>query len=568
MTKYIFFFIFLSIQVFGQKKILKIFDSNNNKLIAKTFYSDSLSAISFTNNFITSKNITGYITANYDSVYADSVANLYYFLNLGKKYFWKKISFKVPDNILRKSSVKQRTFTNKKINQKKLQHEINKILTYTENNGYPFAILKLDSVTFNNNFISANLVLKKNNYISINDIKINGNIKTSKKFLLKYLDIKKGNIYSEKNIKKIDSRLRNLNFISQKKPLQIYFFKDSANINLYLNKKNANKFNGMLGFLPDNKLGKINLTGELNLHLVNTFKHAEEIIFNWQKIEALSQELNTEILLPYFLNTNAGIKAKFNLLKKDTTYINTNPHISVLYYFSGNNYVNIFYEQKKSSLISTYGFDNLTVLPDYADFTTNIYGFGITTNNLDYLYNPRKGVFVNISLGSGIKNIRKNSKINSNLYDNITLKTKTYQGKSNIYLYYPIYRNFVIKYRNSSGLIKSDNLFLNELFQIGGITTIRGFDEKSIFVSKYTISSIELRYLFELNSAVYGFFDYCNYEQKLSKTINDNPYGFGLGVDFETKVGIFTINYALGSQKNNAIALNSAKIHFGYVNRF
>ena len=323
----------------------------------------------------------------------------------------------------------------------------------------------------------------------------------------------------------------------------------------------------MLGFLPDNKLGKINLTGELNLYLINPFKHDEEIIFNWKKLEPLSQELNSELSLPYLLNTNFGLKAKFDLLKKDTTYLNTNPYLSALYYFSANNYVNIFFENKSSSLISSYGFENITVLPEYADFSTNLYGFGIFANNFDYFYNPRKGTLINISIGTGEKTILKNSKINKNLYDNILLKSNSLQAKSEFNFYIPIYNNFILKYRNSSGIIKSNNLFKNELYQLGGISTIRGFDEKSIFASSYTISSAEIRYLFEQNSAVYTFVDYCYYENKINNS-NDSPFGFGVGVNFDTQIGIFTIDYALGSQQNNAIMLNSAKIHFGYLNRF
>ncbi len=568
MNKLIILFIFFSVSAISQNKTLKIIDSSNDKLITKKTFADSLLLNNFTTDFLIKKNIDGYISASYDSIYCDSLVN-YYYLNLDKKYFWKKMSFKnIPDYILRKASVKQKTFTEKKINPQKLQIEINKIINYYENNGYPFVSVKLDSVIITDNFISANLIVDKNNLITINKININGNTKTSKNFIYKYLNIEKGELYSEKKITKIDNLLHNLRFINQQKTLQILFTPDSAHINLYLNKKNANQFNGMLGFLPDNKLGKINLTGELNLHLINPFKHAEEIIFNWKKLETLSQELNTEISLPYFLNTNLGLKAKFNLLKKDTTYLNTNPYLSILYYFTGNNYVNIFYEQKTSSIISTYGFENLTALPDYADFSTSIYGFGINANNLDYFYNPHKGIFVDISIGTGEKTIKKNSKINKTLYDNIPLKTSTYQGKSKVSVYFPVYHDLVIKYKNNTGFIKSNNLFLNELFQLGGMSTIRGFDEKSIFASSYTISSIELRYLFEMNSAIYGFFDYCNYEQKLKTTINDSPYGFGVGVDFETKIGIFTLIYALGSQKDNAIMLNSAKIHFGYLNRF
>ena len=49
---------------------------------------------------------------------------------------------------------------------------------------------------------------------------------------------------------------------------------------------------------------------------------------------------------------------------------------------------------------------------------------------------------------------------------------------------------------------------------------------------------------------------------------SDFPFGIGAGINFETKAGIFGLNYALGSQNNNPLSIKNAKIHFGYVNYF
>ena len=51
-------------------------------------------------------------------------------------------------------------------------------------------------------------------------------------------------------------------------------------------------------------------------------------------------------------------------------------------------------------------------------------------------------------------------------------------------------------------------------------------------------------------------------------TIIDFPYGFGIGVNFNTNSGIFSLAYALGKQFDNSFDLRSAKIHFGFSNQF
>ena len=113
----------------------------------------------------------------------------------------------------------------------------------------------------------------------------------------------------------------------------------------------------------------------------------------------------------------------------------------------------------------------------------------------------------------------------------------------------------------------NEALFDNELFRIGGIKTIRGFDEESIFASSYIIGTLEYRFILDKNSSIYAFSD-GGYYEKTNSTINDTPIGFGVGMNFQTGAGIFSINYAVGKQFDNPIDFRASKIHFGFVNFF
>ena len=105
------------------------------------------------------------------------------------------------------------------------------------------------------------------------------------------------------------------------------------------------------------------------------------------------------------------------------------------------------------------------------------------------------------------------------------------------------------------------------MFRIGGIRTLKGFDEQAIFASTYGIINTELRYLLQQNSNVMLFWNGAWYTNKL-QSVSDKPYGFGAGLNFETGAGVFSLYYAVGKQFNNAIEFNKAKIHFGFVNYF
>lgn len=115
----------------------------------------------------------------------------------------------------------------------------------------------------------------------------------------------------------------------------------------------------------------------------------------------------------------------------------------------------------------------------------------------------------------------------------------------------------------------NDNIFSNELFRVGGLKTMRGVDEASIFCSAYAIGTVEYRFLFEENGNFSAFVDLGWWEDdSREQYINDDPIGFGVGASFETKAGIFGITYALGQQFDNPIDLRESKVHFGFTTLF
>jgi hemolysin activation/secretion protein len=112
-------------------------------------------------------------------------------------------------------------------------------------------------------------------------------------------------------------------------------------------------------------------------------------------------------------------------------------------------------------------------------------------------------------------------------------------------------------------------LFENEGFRIGGFKTLRGFDEQSINVNGYSVQTTEFRYIIEKNSFVNIFYDQAFTNQNfINQKGNDTPFGVGVGITFQTKVGIASLNYALGNQKNNPLDLQNGKIHFGIASYF
>ena len=158
----------------------------------------------------------------------------------------------------------------------------------------------------------------------------------------------------------------------------------------------------------------------------------------------------------------------------------------------------------------------------------------------------------------------------STLYDTIATTTFQYRFLLQYSQFVQILPWSTIMARYRGGLLLSrDAIYDNETFRIGGNRILRGFDEESIFATWYNVMTLEWRFLFGRNSYAYAFGDVAYLQrQTVSTQLADWPYGFGIGVALETKVGVFALSYALGSQQGNPVLFSNGKVHFGYVYAF
>jgi len=510
-----------------------------------------------------------YLTATLDSLVINEQRYKAY-INLGKQYKWTYLTTSgIDEEVLSKIGYRDKVFNNRPFNNRQLYSLYEKTIVHYENHGYPFASLKIDSIKINGPKIAANLHLTKNKLYKIDSVKIVGSATISDRYIQNYIRIKDGDYYNEVLIKNISNRIKEIPFVEEQTPYKVIFTKKESKIILNLKKKQASRFNGVLGIQPDEETGNIRLTGDIKLNLINSFKKGEEINFNWRSIQKSTQDLKARFVFPFLFNTPFGIDYNFKLFKKDTTFLDVYNKIGVRYALKGNNYVSVFFQNKSSSLLSTKGFESLTVLPNYADVSTQLYGISMRFAQLDYRLNPRKGFEIDTEGSIGSKRIKKNPAINEELYEGLELNSNLYNFLLDANWYIPIKKRSVIKIGTKNGFTYNDNLFENELMRIGGLLTLRGFDEEIIYTSAYTIETIEYRYLLEQNSYLYVFFDGAYYENKqLNSYLSDRPFGFGTGMSFETKAGIFSISYALGKQFDNPVLFKNAKVHFGFVNYF
>lgn len=455
-----------------------------------------------------------------------------------------------------------------------------KLLDYFEDNGYPFATVNLDNIVIAGNKIEAALKIDKGFLYHVDSVRMYGPAKISRNFIHRYLNIEKGSIYKKGKFEKINQRLLELPYLQQSQPWDITMLNTGSLVNLYLNPKRSNQVNVLAGFLPSNQQlgGKLLLTVDANLQLQNAFGGGESFGLIWQQIQPKSPKLHIQFTQPYIFNSTLGLDFLFELNKRDSSFLNLNGQLGLVYLASSNKTAKVILQTQQTNVLQLDSFSIKASkrLPDIADVSSLNLGFTYDVSTTDYRYNPRRGNELNIFTSIGNKTIKKNNLVTqikdtsfnyNKLYDSVKLKTYHVRVIVKGAHYFKTGKQTALKTGINAGWYESPSFFRNELFQIGGYRLLRGFDEESIYSNKYAVGTLEYRYLAGLNSNFFIFSDVGFAGNSITKQ-SHNYIGAGAGLSFETKGGIFNVSYAVGKRDDFNFDIKQSKIHFGYVSIF
>ena len=560
---------------------------NLHQLGLKTDFENKEGAQKYISSLLTTLFTKGFPAASVDSVFYDS-AYVRVKLYLGNKYKWAQISTdSVDKNVLENIGWNEKQFKNRGFDFSQLQLQEQKILEYYENNGYPFAQVSLERIEINNDKLKADLRVNKGPLYHIDSIHVYGKVKIKNLFLQHYLGIFNGNVYDNEKLQKISNRIRQLAFVQEQQGSDVTMLGSGATLNLYLQPKRSSQINVLVGFVPANTItGKAQLTADVHLDLKNSFGSGENILLNWQQLQPQSPRLNLGYSVPYIFNSNFGFHFSFDLLKKDSSYLQLNGVIGLQYLISANKTFGIFYQSEQDYLLSGGVDTNLVIytkrLPSNIDVRSGNIGVNYHLVNTNYILNPRKGNELDVTATGGIKKTARNNDILSlkdpsepnfnfaSLYDSIKQKTYRFKLVASAAHYFPLGKASTFKTAANIGWIESPQNFQNELFRIGGYALLRGFDEESIYASKYAVFTGEYRYLVGINSYFFGFSDAGFTRTKFNAADYSNSFiSGGIGLEFETKFGLLNLSYAVGKRNDLKFDIrNSSKIHFGYINYF
>jgi outer membrane protein assembly factor BamA len=531
----------------------------------------------------------GYVAVSVDSIRYDSLA-AYILLFAGEQYKWASLNTKhIEPALLEAVGWRDKMFAGQPMDFVQVRQWQERILSHLENTGYPFAKVYLDSIDLDTNSVSALLKVDKGPLYTIDSIRIYGNAKISNYYLQRYLDITNGSVYSREKLLRVNKKIKELTYIEEEKPSDLTMLATGSILNMYLKQKKSSQVNVLVGVLPNNNQfasNKLLLTGEANVLLKNALGSGEVIGLNWQQVQVKSPRLNLLFSYPYLFRSPFGLDFNFDILRKDSSFVNISLQAGAAYTLNANQAGKLFI-QRFQTIISSGGINAQRIiqsrrLPDVGDVSSFNVGLDYELNTTDYRLNPRKGNELRFITALGAKKLKKNNEITdlkdpadpgfdfNKLYDTVKLKTYQFRARLMAAKYFPLgNQRSTIKTAIHGGMFQSGNIFRNELFQIGGYKLLRGFDEESQYLSHFVIGTVEFRYLVGQNSFFYALADGGWGRNNIPDLKRNYTYmGTGLGMAFEKKAGIFNLAWAIGKRNDTELNLRQSKLHFGFVNYF
>jgi len=566
------------------KVLLLPIDKAEPSFSFNTQFKNKEEASAYFSNLLPQMQAKGYWSASIDSLSIDS-AGVFAAIYTGTRYQLKKIILPAEFTAFIEGTGSTKG-KKKSIEEGDLTHYREQLLNYFEESGYPFARVGFDSIHIEGQEVVARMHIDKGNIYKIDSFSQQGSLRLQSGFLHRYLDLEKGAPYQKSKLEKIDQRLNELSFAAPGRSWDLSMLGTGAVVNVYLEPKRSNILNVLLGVMPvstQTPENALQVTGDVNMLLRNSFRMGETLGINWQQIQYKSPRLNLIYQQPYLFDSKAGIDFSFELFKKDTQFVNLQIQLGVPYQFSLTQSGKLFLlrQQTNVTFVDTAFVRQNRKLPDLAGVNATSFGLDYQWNTTDYRLNPRRGNEIELSILGGTKKIVKSNDIENlkdrgnpgfdfaSLYD--TLKLNTFQAKIKLKAahYIPTGRATVLKLGLAAGWYESGNYFRNELFQMGGFRLLRGFDEESIFARNYAVATAEYRLLSGKNAYFFGFLDagYAGYRDEV-QSFDNNFIGTGLGLALETKNSIINISWAIGKRNDLPLDLRQSKIHLGFINFF
>lgn len=539
----------------------------------RTEHPDSAAAAKTAEDLLRQLQRDGFLAASIDSLQLASDTLVPYF-HVGAHYRWAWLRpGNVPEVWLTKAGFRERFYQQMPFRGPQLARLEEALLRLAESNGYPFATLRLDSLQLQEDQLHATLHYEPGPIITFDSARVQGDVKIKSKFMARYLRIQPGDLYDQRRVETARRLLQQLPYLRELRAPTVTFSAGEARPYFFVEPRRVNQIDGIVGFLPNQRSGKLLINGQFTLELYNLFNAGKELKAHWQSTKPQSQLLDLAYVHPVLFGSLLELGANFYLLKEDSTFLNQQTQLALGYPLRQAGKLSFYTLRQRSrnnQAVATS--TDPSLIPEVASFDLNSYGLAYERRSLDDLLYPHRGWLLTTQTAVGNKRIRPTATTEA-WFDSIDPQSFQLQVRLRAERYSSLKSRLVLLTRVQGGALFNKNLFLNDLYRLGGLATLRGFNENFFYASRYAVGTAEVRFFTDDSSYLLVFFDqgWGQFRSPGSATpFFDFPLGAGAGLSFRTAAGIFNFVYSMGYSRAQAQAFapSQSKIHFGLLSRF
>lgn len=443
-----------------------------------------------------------------------------------------------------------------KIKARPLSSIIQSQLQLCQNAGYPYVSLKVDTLEFSKDEQTAIIILDRGPKITYDSLQFSRDIKHKKSYVSRALGTPVNGLYQEKRFKDIETSIGRIQTIELKSDPTVSFSEGQARIYLDVEDRKVNSLEGLVGLQSDGS-NNASLAGFIKLDLFNISQSGKSFHLDWNRFQSQSQHVKINYFDPYLFQSRFSFDPGINLFKQDTTFSKRTFSLDLGFDLSTSQRFQIGVERTTSDFLAEGG--GL----EYLDYSLTGYRAGIQWHLPVLRASNQTYWWANLSASLGQKKITNAAR---QLFDEDTINASStnVDYEFSVVIQNSLNRHWALYNNLESGYLHNRQLTLNEFYRLGGMNSIRGFNENFFFAQYYTLSRNEVRYYFEEHSFFHGFFDLGFISNEFSNFSQRWPFGFGAGMSLDTGNGQFNFIFAMGHVRGSSASFAEAKIHLGY----
>ncbi len=440
-------------------------------------------------------------------------------------------------------------------------NSIDRAMHYLENNGYPFAIIDIDSLVMtHNSLIKGFMSIDPGPRVTIDNISVTGNDITRDNVIIRESRLRLGSLYRHTEVAKVTNRIRKLGFFKKVSEPIFMNSKGQGELILSVEEGNMNNFDGVIGYNPGQTNEQGYFTGLADVTLANFLGTGRRIEAYWEKKTPKTQQLRLRYQEPWVMGYPVHLGVSFEQLIQDTTFIRRDWRFAIQVPITET--IQFFADAGTESVSP----DSLgSVLWQLPKSTSRFATVGIAIDTRNDLINPSHGIYYETDVEVARKKIDASGYVNDAIGRGSFTRRKM---SMDVELYISTFKWQVLSLGFHGKQVKSDEkaISISDVYRFGGSNTLRGFREDEFIGERVAWLNTEYRYLLSERSRAFLFFDSGYYEREDDKNMKREAwkFGYGVGLRIDTRLGIIGLDYGLARGRSFANGL----IHVRLINEF